>query len=259
MPEIESSSRDHVRVDGVVISYPKSGRTWVRFIFRLAGVQMLFDHAGADTGGHYAGRPIRRLEFDAARFGKAKVVLLHRDPLDTVVSNYMQMHKRELPSRSAWQRFAMHCNGRYPPESIDDFAVSSRYGVEKICRFNIGWARQLARWPDGIALSYERLSADTEGGIARLLEFLCPDRLCGLDVAELVRNSSFSEMKKVEAAGGETGLALTPEDPNDPDSFKVRRGMVGGYADYLRPETIEKAGAIMNRLSYDEIMASLPG
>ena len=37
----------------------------------------------------------------------------------------------------------------------------------------------------------------------------------------------------IELVAGFQGGALQPCDARDPDSFKVRRGKVGGYVDYL--------------------------
>jgi len=35
--------------DVAVISYPKSGRTWVRFMLNTANIKLLYDHAGAEN------------------------------------------------------------------------------------------------------------------------------------------------------------------------------------------------------------------
>jgi len=39
--------------------------------------------------------------------------------------------------------------------------------------------------------------------------------------------------------------SLMPRDKNDPESFKTRRGKVGGYVDYLTPQDIEFLDAKM--------------
>ena len=40
-------------------------------------------------------------------------------------------------------------------------------------------------------------------------------------------------MKKLEAAGAFDSKILKPGNVTDPESFKVRRGKVGGYREYL--------------------------
>ena len=53
---------------------------------------------------------------------------------------------------------------------------------------------------------------------------------------EALRFSSFENMKQLEATGGIQNKILAPGDPNDPESYKVRHGKVGAFADYLSPE-----------------------
>jgi hypothetical protein len=43
-------------------------------------------------------------------------------------------------------------------------------------------------------------------------------------------------MQKLEAAGAFDSKILHPGDVRDPESFKVRRGKVGGYREYLSAE-----------------------
>jgi hypothetical protein len=45
--------------------------------------------------------------------------------------------------------------------------------------------------------------------------------------------SNFDHMKKLETAGTFESKILRAGDARDPESFKVRRGEVGGYREYL--------------------------
>src|SRR3954468_24189642 len=68
-----------------VVSFPNSGRTWLRVMLDQLWIASEFKHNGS---GHS-----RRLAFDALspagpRFTKRRVILLLRDPRDTVVSGY---------------------------------------------------------------------------------------------------------------------------------------------------------------------------
>src|SRR5438046_10268684 len=59
--------------------------------------------------------------------------------------------------------------------------------------------------------------------------------------------SRFDNMQKLEAAGAFDSKILRPGDVRDPESFKVRRGKVGGYREYLSAEDQEyAAGALTN-------------
>jgi hypothetical protein len=60
--------------------------------------------------------------------------------------------------------------------------------------------------------------------------------------------SQFENMKKMEAAGAFDSKILRPGDVRDPESFKVRRGKVGGYREYLSVEDQAYAAAALTKL-----------
>jgi hypothetical protein len=55
-------------------------------------------------------------------------------------------------------------------------------------------------------------------------------------------------MKKMETAGAFASKILQTTDPGDPESFKVRRGKVGGFTDYLKGDDLRYAGEAMRKL-----------
>jgi hypothetical protein len=55
-------------------------------------------------------------------------------------------------------------------------------------------------------------------------------------------------MKKLERAGAFDSKILRAGDTQDPESFKVRRGKIGGFADYLSPNDQRFAAAALGRL-----------
>jgi len=55
-------------------------------------------------------------------------------------------------------------------------------------------------------------------------------------------------MKKLEAVGAFTSKILQATDVRDPESFKVRRGKVGGYTDYLTGGDLAYAAQAMKKL-----------
>ncbi len=56
-------------------------------------------------------------------------------------------------------------------------------------------------------------------------------------------------MKKMEASKQYDPKLLQPGDVNDPESYKVRRGKVGGFSDYLKGSDLEYANAAVARLN----------
>src|SRR6266550_2429025 len=60
--------------------------------------------------------------------------------------------------------------------------------------------------------------------------------------------SQFDNMQKLEAAGAFDSKILRPGDARDPESFKVRRGKIGGYREYLSAEDQEYAADALTKL-----------
>jgi hypothetical protein len=68
----------------------------------------------------------------------------------------------------------------------------------------------------------------------------------------------FDRMRAREASGElakRYGRALTPGDPTDADSFKVRRGVIGGYRDELSAEDVTFCDDWLARLAYEPAVA----
>ena len=60
--------------------------------------------------------------------------------------------------------------------------------------------------------------------------------------------SRFENMQKLEAAGAFDSKILHPGDVRDPESFKVRRGKVGGYLEYLSGKDQQYAADVLAAL-----------
>jgi hypothetical protein len=65
---------------------------------------------------------------------------------------------------------------------------------------------------------------------------------------EALEFARFENMQKLEAAGVFDSKILHPGDVRDPESFKVRRGKVGGYREYLSLEDEEFAADVLKGL-----------
>ena len=115
--------------------------------------------------------------------------------------------------------------------------------MQTIIRFYNAWAAALPRVGKSLLIRYEDMRADPGAVLARLLEFTGhdPDRDM---VQRAVEASSFERMKKMERNNEFDRSWLKAGDSTDEESFKVRRGKIGGYADYLEDTDIER----LNRL-----------
>jgi hypothetical protein len=68
----------------VFVSYPKSGRTWIRYIFHLVGRQVRFTHAGQGTSNpSEIGTKFKRVRGSVLQ---DKNMFMYRNALDTAVS-----------------------------------------------------------------------------------------------------------------------------------------------------------------------------
>jgi hypothetical protein len=84
-------------------------------------------------------------------------------------------------------------------------------------------------------VTYEGLHLDGPGNLAAVLAFLGADASAEDVIADALEYAAFERMQGRERDGGfsEANRRLVPKDPDDPESFKVRKGVVGGYRDYL--------------------------
>ncbi len=236
--------------DAVIVSFGKSGRTWVRvmlsrfYTFRhgLPASRMIgFDNL------HRKNPAIPKLffthdnylrDFTGHRdskedFRDRKVVLLVRDPFDTTVSQFFQWKNRMRPGKKALNEYPEH--GSEVP--LAAFMDDEKSGLDKTVDFLNGWAREIGLIRDLLVVRYEDLRADTAGTLARIVTFLgtpgTPE-----EIGEAVRFASIENMRAMETRRTMwlAGSRLIAKDRSNPDSFKVRRAKVGGWRDYFTEE-----------------------
>lgn len=225
------------RREPLVVSFPKSGRTWLRLMLEEANIPARYDHAGSD---HTKMRVKEELTIAMAP-SATKRVLLVRDPRDTVVSGYYQAAKRV----------------KVYSGSMSDFIRDARHGIEKIVYFNLMWVENLRDDPSALILSYESLMQNTELELQKVSAFFGYD--LGIEfLRQVVSNNRFSAMQERERQGefSAFGRAVTPVNPNDISTYKVRRGRVGGYVDELSSEDIAFCEDALEKASYFDIVGS---
>lgn len=234
----------------VFISYPKSGRTWMRYVFHLLECPVKFTHAGHGTLtiNNRGGKPFSGLKLSV--LGK-KNIFLYRNPLDTAVSMYFQIHKHDpikLSARSALSYLWMALTRGLPPKDINSFVLHPVWGVENICRFNRAWLDYFENRPNSLVITYEEARKNFATVVQQLVSFA---GIAAGDVEAIVRQSDFEAMKQLEMKGKSRELRLYGLRSGDPNTMKVRKGVVGGYLDDLDVKTIEAAREIAARYRFE--------
>jgi len=256
--------QEHARLqqaDWTLVSWGKSGRTWFRVM--LSRFYQL--HFGLDTdymlefdNFHRMNRQAPRVLFSHNNYIRDytghrdsldhykghKLVLLVRDPRDVAVSQYFQWRYRMRPLKKALNA--------YPPHGAEvdifDFVCNPDCGIPRIVAAFNTWARAMPALGDDVLLvRYEDLRADPAAVLRRVVTFTGtegrPDHI------EAARDYADYENMKKREAGKEgmrgSGQRVKPGDEGNPDSFKVRRGKVGGYRDYFTPEQLGTIDAMV--------------
>ena len=244
----------HKNTDVYLLSYPKCGRTWLRLmlgkaiachfavpmeedILFLRSYKALPAAAPRITVIH-DDRPMLKtpdeLETSKEKYRDKRVIFLVRDPRDVIVSSYFEMTKRgrifgENPYESRRPIFE---------GSLPAFIRNPVGGFDTLlCFYNI-WAEN-QNVPKGfLLLRYEDLKADPPGELQRALDFI---GLAGVEdaiIAEAVEFASFENMRKMEAENRFQSGILNPGDAFDQDTYKTRKGVIGGYKEHLSEEEI---------------------
>ena len=231
----------HYLADVYILSFPKSGRSWLRFLIG----RTLIQHHGGDVSAipktHHLHRldprlprifvthddfPHRKrpeeLEIDKTRYGSKKVILLVRDPRDVIVSLFF--HRKY---RGKGTEFAV--------DELSDFVRQECGGIDSIIAFYNVWAKNLDVPKELLLVRYEDLRRDTFNELKRILLFLGITWISDDTLIEAIKFSSFENMKKMESENPYpfTFGSWNKRNLNNPESFKVRRGKIGGFKDYL--------------------------
>lgn len=255
--------RDALACDLMVLSRAKSGRTWLRAMlsrlyqqhYGLDEAQLIeFDNFHNQnreipkiyfTHGHYLHQ---RFETPAWKrsFGDRKLLFLARHPCDVAVSEYFQSTKRATQHK-------VELHGVDKAQSMYEFVMQGPVGLPTIIAYLNKWAPTLARDENALVVRYEDMRHRPVELLVSIVEFLGAP-FSKEEVAAAVEFAEFDNLKELERKNFFQNSRLTPKDPSDPDSFKVRRGKVGGYRDYFDDVQIAEMDTLL-----DERLAPLYG
>jgi hypothetical protein len=244
--------------DLTVIAHPKSGSTWLRFqlarVYQrkfglresvIPRIERYHRHNPAIPRLHMAGyqyiaRVVARPAPDSELAGKSAVFLL-RHPLDVIVSLYFHIQKHALHERKLFNDWPLDLS----EVPMIDFALNSHWGLRETIGFYNGCARHAAALPRAHIVRYEDMRQHPARELAAILRFAGAE-MTAEDAEEAAQFASFERLRAAERSNAFDSARLRPGDPNDSESFKVRRAKVFGYRDYFSPDDCRELEAIVD-------------
>jgi hypothetical protein len=256
-------ARRYSRADAIVVSIPKSGRTWLR-VFLYSYFCRSVNREFTISNRKLAGLGIPKIEFThdiwgrlvvlnwkyrilgketiPARESRTKpILLLVRDPRDVIVSFYYQIAKR-----SGAYRGDLSATIRHP-----------RFGINAMVDVMNAWMAEWSQRSGFKFVRYEDCMRNTEAVFREVLAFMGVSEIDEAILRHGLQFSSFENMKRMESARQFKNKILSAANVDDPDSYKVRRGIVGGYRDCVAADDIRYLDHAVSRL--DERFGYGPG
>ncbi len=243
--------------DTFVVSYPRSGNTWQRFLIanllrpdeRISFFNVneivpdVYQTPEDVLANHPSPRILKSHDAFTPRFPRS--IYITRDPRSVAVSMF---------------HFRVAIGRLRPDEALDEFARDFAKGtvIRKLARAQIGsWAENVMSWvsqtdqgnPSVLLLRYEDLKADTVGELRRVANFLRIPASDG-ELRSAVENSSFERMQEFEQEFDK----MQPRKDWAGGSRFIRKGAVDEWDQVFSPEQNEMICAAfeqaMRRMRY---------
>jgi hypothetical protein len=231
------------------LSYPKSGRTWVRFLvdayladlhgIRVSNVfevERRLDPRWRIEWEHLTGAMIQLLpydrvgEVDRSHLDGRTCVYLSRDPYATLASAFFQARDRVKVFQGA------------PSE----FVRSPFFGAPKLAAFYALVEDLRECFSPFVPLTYESFHEDPAAGLRTVLGALGaeidPER-----IGKAVALGGFESLRRLARTPEYAGTPIAPVDPDNPDSDKIRRGRNGGWRELFTEEDVRYIADIVRQ------------
>src|SRR5437868_3929807 len=245
--------------NAIILSVPKSGRTWLRaflcaYFCKRFGLEftlrpdryheeriprVIFSHDVFEhrTKGDRWDKLRGKYLVPRRELNRAKIILLVRDPRDCFVSLYLQLTKRD-PNAPI----------KLGQKTVSEMLRDRRFGMHAIINAMNDWINEFSGRDNFSLIRYEAMRASPAEHFRDLLAVLGESSAEANIFQGALEFSRFENMQKLEAAGAFDSNILHPGDVRDPESFKVRRGKVGGYREYLSIQDQEYAANELAKL-----------
>ncbi|MEJ2530474.1 MAG: sulfotransferase domain-containing protein [Halioglobus sp.] len=254
------------RANFLIIGHPKSGNTWLKvMISRLYQLRYNLPESRlintdefarkipeiprlAATNGYYSyeGEVGKLLAVGAPDnpLRHKPVLFLARNPIDIAVSWYHQFTKRQSRAKQELiNHFIDHPIDRRKV-AMWEFVRHSDIGLPSLIEYQNTWARNVQALERGMLVKYEELRAEPVPTLQRITQLMGED-FSEEEIRSAVEWGSFENLQKLETSGtfNQGGMKLVNAD--DPSTYKVRRGKVGGYREDFNPQQVAELEALV--------------
>lgn len=242
-----------------LLSYPKCGVTWLKFMLIQAFAELhgipdenlsvdinkittkypqlpliVWSHDESDIineNGFYPD-PNKLFVYPARlKYFRKKIILLVRDPRDTVVSYFHHVtHRSERPMVF---------------DNLSEFIRDPLYGIKRILKFYEIWNRN--RWlpKDFLILRYEDCVMDGIASLIKVIGFIGSEEINPEQLDRIYNFSRADNMRKLEKNGKIDGMRNFG---NDNNSLKVRKAKIGSYKNEMNESDITFCNRLMRFL-----------
>lgn len=242
--------------DVFLVSYPKSGNTWTRFLLgnlmfpntplTFANVHVLVPCPLSTSRKDFERTPRPRIikSHDCFDPGFPRVIYIVRDPRDVAISQYHYNRKiKDLEDGLSIEAFV------------------ERFLAGETCQApNGSWGENVLTWlatregdPGFLMLRYEDLLADTEREVRKIMRFLALNATA-VQITQAVERSSAARMRELEKAQGDDIDRMVGRQSRK-DMMFVRAAVSGGWRKELPTPVVEKIeaawGPLMQHLGYE--------
>ena len=247
-----SSIRKEFDIRVMFISYPKSGRTWLRSI--LEGCTKMWkrdDYVFTHLMANPAFWSVSRKDFACPEYKDDITVFIHRDPRDVIVSQFHQINKRDLPHMESNKKKYGHMlsdkitEELIPPKEIDKFILDEHWGIKRVMDFN---KSVLATCNIDHIWNYEEMIINPYATMSKLVKTI-ELKITIEKLLSSIEANEFNKMKNKELKEnreGRLGKLYKGHNLGDRDARKVRKGIIGGWKEEVNKEHHEE----INRLTF---------
>jgi hypothetical protein len=238
--------------DIIILSFPKSGRTWLRVLMGKALKEhlncandllptleamatasypsipnFLVDHGDGTTYARWDS-----VEVSKAKYKDKKIILLARDPKDVVVSAYFHKTKRKKKAFNL---------------SFSDFLRDDVGSLKTYLAFLNSWTNT-KEVSDCLIIRYEEMHSDPVAVLRSIFDFAGVKDISNKSIAAAIEFGQFDNMRKLETSDTLRSDRLRPIDSSDESTYKTRKGEVGGFVDHFSEDDLVYADSLITDL-----------